>query len=100
MDAREVALLKTLLEGVDLPAEKQALVQYAAANGATPRQLGLVGGLTQDEYATIDEIGEELRPVQPEWKAEVPHQPSEESGLPPGRDEYTNPNPVSGAVRE
>jgi len=100
VDARDVAELQTLLEGVDLPAEKRQLVQYAAANGATSAQLALVGSLAQDEYDMIDEVGEELFPVQPEWDDEVPHQPREESGRPPGGDDYTNPAPVSGSVRE
>ncbi len=100
MDAREAAELQTLLEGVDLPAEKRELVRYAAANGATPTQLDVLGGLAQDRYRTIDEVGEELSPVQPERADDVPHEPKEESGLPPGGDEYTNAAPVSGYVRD
>src|SRR5581483_1651676 len=91
VDAREVAELQTLLEGVDLPAEKRELVRYAAALSGTPTQLRLLGGLAQDEYGTIDEVGEELFPGQPVRADEVPHQPREESGAPPGGDEYTNP---------
>lgn len=100
MDFAEVAALQTVLEGVRLPAERRALVQYAAGQGATPPQLGLLARLPDEEFGTIDAVGESLLRVQPEYETPVPHEPKEESGAPPGGDDYTNPSPVSGFVRE
>src|SRR2546423_9700879 len=93
VELKEVAELQTVLEGIDLPAEKSALVSYAAAQGATPAHLGLLAGLPDREFEAIDEVAECLMPVQPERADEVQHEPKEESGLPPGGDEYTNPLP-------
>jgi hypothetical protein len=100
MELIDVAELQTVLEGVDLPAEKAELIRYAARQQATPTQLGLLASLPDEEFDTIDAVAERLLSVQPEYKAEVPHEPKEESGLPPGGAEYTNPSPVSGFVRE
>ncbi len=85
----DVAVLQTVLEGVNLPAEKGELIQYAAAQAASSAQLGLLAGLPEKEFDTIDEVAECLIRVQPEYADEVPHQPREESGLPPGGDAYT-----------
>jgi hypothetical protein len=100
MELTDVAELQTLLEGVGLPAEKAQLVSYAAAQGATPTHLGLLASLPDREFGTIDELAECIVRVQPEYEDEVPHAPREESGQPPGGDDYTNPSPVSGFVRE
>jgi hypothetical protein len=100
MELTDVAELQTVLEGVPLPVQKSELVQYAAAQAATPAQLGMLGGLPDREFDTIDEVAECLIRVQPEYEDEVPHEPTEESGPPPGGDEYTNPPPVSGFVRD
>jgi hypothetical protein len=100
MELMDIVVLQTLLEGVGLPAEKDELIRYAAREGATPIQLGLLQRLPDREYETIDEAAEELRSVQPQRQDEVPHEPREESGEPPGGDDYTTASPVSGAVRE
>jgi uncharacterized protein DUF2795 len=100
MELSDVAELQTLLEGVELPAEKPALVSYAGSQGAAPAHLGTLQGLPDREYDTIDEVAECLVRVQPEYADEVPHEPREESGQPPGGDDYTNPFPVSGSVRD
>lgn len=86
----DVAVLQVLLEGVPLPAEKDDLIRYAAREGATPGQLGMLARLPDRQFETIDEAAEELVPVQPEREDEVPHTPREESGDPPGGDAYTN----------
>lgn len=96
----DVAELQVIVEGVDLPAAKAQLVNYAATQGATPTQLALLAGLPDREFETIDELAECLVRVQPKYDDEVPHRPREESGQPPGGDDYTNPSPVSGAVRD
>jgi hypothetical protein len=96
----DVAELQVVLEGVELPVEKAALVRYAAAESATPTQLGLLASLPDRKFDTIDAIAECLNRVQPEYAAAVPHEPQEETGRPPGADDYTNPSPVTGAVRD
>jgi hypothetical protein len=89
MEPSDAAELQVLLEGVDLPAQKAELVRYAAEQGATPSQIGLLAGLPAEEFDTIDEVGEQLVPVQPGRENEVPHEPKEESGAPPGGEAYT-----------
>jgi hypothetical protein len=63
----------------------------------------LVGALEQlphREYQSLDDVGEALLPVQPEWPQPDPHEPRQESDLPPGGDAYTDRSGDSGAVRE
>ncbi len=100
MEFAAVAELRVVVEGVDLPAEKPALVRYAAAQGATPTQLDILRGLPDRDFETIDEVGEYLIRVEPQCEDDVPREPREESGAPPGGDEYTNPTPVTGFVRD
>lgn len=100
MELMEIAELQAALEGVSLPAEKPELIEYAAAQAVTPGQLRLLARLPERKFATIDEVAECLLAVQPKYAQEVPHEPREESDLPPGGDDYTNASPVSGAVRE
>ena len=100
MEFADVADLQVLVEGVRLPAEKSLLVVYAGVQGATTAQLELLAGLPDQEFATIDELAECLLSVQPKRQLEVPQEPHEESGAPPGGAEYTNPSPVSGSVRD
>lgn len=98
MELKDVAELQTLLEGVALPAERAELLDYAERQGASASQLGMLKGLPDEEFETIDEVAEELVPVQPQEEDEVPHEPKEESGDPPGGDAYTQKHPESGAV--
>ena len=92
MELLDAAVLQTLLEGVALPAEREELIRYAEREGATPTQLGMLARLPDREFETIDEVGEELVPVQPEREDEVPDAPREESGDPPGGDDYLKPS--------
>lgn len=92
MELLDAAVLQTLLEGIALPAEKAELIRYAEREGATPSQLGLLQRLPDRKFETLDAVGEELVPVQPEREDEVPHAPREESGEPPGGDDYTPVN--------
>jgi len=93
----EVATLQTLLQGVPLPASKSELIRYARRqDGAAP--MHLLDRLPDREYSSLDEVGEELAPVQPVAKLRT-RLPREESDLPPGGDDYVNPEPRSGAVR-
>jgi uncharacterized protein DUF2795 len=96
---REVAELQVLLEGVPLPAEKQELIEYA--HGQDDHGVaGLLERLADREYGSLDEVGEELIQVQPERPSPDPHQPREESDLPPGGDAYTSASNDTGRVRE
>ena len=99
MSAR-VAQLQVLLEGVALPAAKQDLLRYARGEGAAPAELALLEALPDRGYASIDEVGETLQPVQPATNGAQPERPQAESGLPPGGDAYTDPSPEPGRVRE
>jgi hypothetical protein len=95
-----VAELQVLLEGVSLPAARDALVDYARREGADPGALALLDGLPEREYASLDEVGETLHPVQPAFAKSQPHEPKAESGEPPGGDAYTDPASEPGRVRE
>jgi hypothetical protein len=91
------ARLEALLEGVPLPAQKRELVEYARK--LDPELARLVEGLPDREYRALDEVGEALVPAQPPPVPNHVESPREESGLPPGGDDYVNAAPVSGAVR-
>ena len=95
-----MAELQVVLEGVPLPNERASLVRYAVQQGATGEQLACLRELPERRYSTIDEVGEQLLPVQPPYEHEEPHRPREESGAPPGGDDYVNPRPESGEVRD
>ena len=99
MSTREVAELQVLLEGVPLPAGKKELIEYARDQD-DHRLAGLLERLEDREYGSLDEVGEELAPVQPERQSPDPHQPHEESDLPPGGDAYTSATNDTGRVRE
>jgi Protein of unknown function (DUF2795) len=94
----EVAVLQVLLEGVSLPASKDELIRYAREQN-DGRAVALLERLPDREYRRIDEVGEALAPVQPSAheQTELPH---EESGLPPGGDDYVAAHPTPGKVRE
>jgi hypothetical protein len=100
MDLARTAELQVLLEGVPLPATRRRLLEHARREHAKPLQLDALGGIPEREYRSIDEVGEELARVQPARPREVPHRPRASSGAPPGGDDYTNPRPESGAVRD
>ena len=87
-DEASLAELQALLEGVDLPAGKRELVDYARGHGADDSQLAALDRLHDDEYASLDDVAEALRPVQPTAPAVPPSPPEPESGAPPGGDEY------------
>lgn len=84
-----MAELQVLLEGVPLPNESSTLMRYALHEGATGEQLALLQQLPDRRFETIDEVAEELVPIQPGRDREVPPSPREESGDPPGGEAYT-----------
>jgi uncharacterized protein DUF2795 len=87
-----------VLEGAPLPAEKAALIEYAQRQGADQRLLGALRELPDREYRYLDDVGEQLAPVQPKSKREQ-KQPREESGKPPGGDDYTQIPTDTGRVQ-
>jgi hypothetical protein len=93
------AELQVLLEGVPLPADKQALIRHAREQQASPDELAALEQLPEREYDSLDDVGEALQPVQPVPAPRDAGQPRAESGLPPGGDAYTDPSPEPGAVR-
>jgi hypothetical protein len=86
------AQLKTALVGVPLPAEKAQLLEYAVRQHAEPLQLEALRSLPDREFESLDEIVEELLHVQPRDADEQPS-PHEESGAPPGGEDYTQADP-------
>lgn len=100
MELSTVAELQVLLEGVPLPVETPSLIRYAAHEGATASQIGLLSRLPQERWDTIDDVAERLVRVQPRREHGEPPEPEEEAGAPPGGDTYTQQHPESGAVRD
>ena len=96
---QRAAELQVLLEGVALPATRQKLIDYAAAQPHGASFEGELGRLPDRDYRTIDEVGEALAAVQPD-RSRRPPAPGPESGVPPGAEAYTDPSPEPGAVRE
>jgi uncharacterized protein DUF2795 len=88
MDLSAAAQLKTLLTGVGLPADKAALLVYAVRQHAEPRQIAAIRSLPEREYASLDEVTEELLHVQPRHDDTLPN-PREKSGARPGGADYT-----------
>jgi uncharacterized protein DUF2795 len=86
----DAAELKTALVGVPLPAEKPELLEYAVRQHAEPSLLAALRSLPDEKrFTSLDEVAEELRPVQPARTEGVPQRPREESGAPPGGKAYT-----------
>jgi Protein of unknown function (DUF2795) len=96
MDTQRAAELQVLLEGVRLPASRDELVRYAAREDA--RAAAELEQLPDGTYERLDDVGEALAPTQP-VRRDRPPPPAAESDLPPGGDDYLNPEPESGAVR-
>jgi hypothetical protein len=93
MDTARAAVLKTLLEGVPLPAEKSELLAYATSQHAEPDLLATLRRLPDKEYESLTDVVEELVHAQPQRRDGEPTTPREQSGAPPGADDYTNANP-------
>jgi hypothetical protein len=96
MNLQRAAEIQVLLEGMKLPAKRDELVHYAALQDAEAAVE--LERIPDREYKSIDEVGEELVPIQPHFPAEQPL-PHPESGRPPGGEDYLNPSPTPGAIR-
>jgi hypothetical protein len=97
---QSAALVQTILEGVSLPATRQELIDYARSQDAGERLLGMLGWIEDREYASLDEVGEEIAPVQPELAPPDAERPAVESDQPPGGSSYTDPHPDPGTIRD
>jgi hypothetical protein len=96
---RDAAELQVLLEGIPLPASKRELMAYARAQGGS-ELARLLERLPERKYRSLDEVGEELVPVQPDRSRSLPHEPRAESGSPPGGQAYADASAEPGWVRE
>jgi len=95
-----VAQLKAALVGVPLPAQKSELLEYAVRQRIEPQQLDALRSLPDREFESLDEVSEELLHVQPRELDGRPT-PREESGQPPGGDDYVEAHPSdTGRVRD
>jgi hypothetical protein len=96
MHLHRAAQIQVVLEGISLPASRDALIRYARSEDAeASRELER---LPERDYDTIDAVGEALTHIQPA-RRERERLPKPESGRPPGGDAYLRPFPESGAVR-
>jgi hypothetical protein len=100
MDHAAAAELKAMLHGVSLPAEKTTLLEYAVRQRADPAALAALRSLPDRAYASLDEVVEELVRVQPVRDDDVSPTPREESGAPPGGDDYSSLADDTGRVRD
>jgi uncharacterized protein DUF2795 len=101
MDTAAASELKATLQGVTLPAEKSGLLEYAVRRRAEPALLSALRTLPEREFASLDEVVEELVRVQPRHDHGGLPEPHEESGAPPGGEDYTNARPSdTGQVRD
>jgi hypothetical protein len=97
VNQQRAAELQSVLEGVPLPAQKRDLLSYAREQDES--SVADLQALPDREYSSLDEVGEALAPVQPQWPNPDVHEPRDESGEPPGGDAYVDPHPEPGAVR-
>jgi hypothetical protein len=57
--------LDSLLEGMPLPARRDEIVEHAEVEGAEEDLLAALRALPDREYETTNEVGESLRPSEP-----------------------------------
>ena len=88
MDFALAARAQAVLEGVELPAQKSRLLEYARTQDANGDVAGALTSMPDREYRSLDEVGEELAPVQPDRRPEEAVVPRAESGDPPGEEAY------------
>jgi hypothetical protein len=95
MNLQRAAEIQVVLEGVKLPATREQLVRYAALQDAEAAVE--LERITDREYESIDDVGEELAPTSP-VHVSAERLPKPESGKLPGGDDYLRPFPESGRV--
>lgn len=99
MSAQTSSLVQAVLEGVDLPATRRELIDYARRQRDGGTAASALERIPDREYESLDDVGEALAPAQPDRSSPQASAPREESGLPPGGDAYTNAEAEPGAVR-
>jgi hypothetical protein len=95
MNLQRSAEIQVVLEGVKLPATRDELVRYAGLQDAGAA--AELERISNREYESLDDVGEELAPTQPVQRSQD-RLPKPESGKPPGADDYLRPFPESGQV--
>jgi hypothetical protein len=88
MSFQRAALLQVLLEGVPLPAEKHALLDYARRQEGGGDLADDLERLPDRKFRSLDEVGELIVSVQPDFAQPGPL-PRPESAEPPGGEAYT-----------
>jgi hypothetical protein len=62
----EVAELRAALVGVELPADKARLLEYAVQQHVEPQQLDALQSLPDREFESLDDVVDALLHVQPD----------------------------------
>ena len=88
MDFALAARAQAVLEGVELPAAKSRLLAYARDQDADGEVERALAAIPDREYRSLDEVGEEVVPIQPDRGSAEAVVPRAESGDPPGGDAY------------
>ena len=96
---QDAAIAQVVLEGIPLPVRKETVIEYAQRQDPDPEILALLRTLPNEQFDTIDEIGEALAPVQPAFALPEAHLPREENDAVPGGDAYLDPSPEPGWIR-
>jgi Protein of unknown function (DUF2795) len=97
VNTQRAAEIQAVLEGVRLPATRADLVAYA--RGQDPDVVADLEGLPDEEFRSLDDVGE-LLTLAPTAPATVRDLPRPESGKPPGGEDYLTPHPAdTGRVR-
>jgi uncharacterized protein DUF2795 len=95
---QRAAEIQVVLEGIRLPATRDELVRYAAQYDITAA--AELERIPDREYERIDDVGEQLAPTSPQPPSPRPAAPKDESGEPPGGEDYVVPDPSdTGEVR-
>jgi Protein of unknown function (DUF2795) len=59
------SVVGSILEGMPLPARRDEIVEHAEVEGADDELLAALRALPDREYESTDEVGEALRPIEP-----------------------------------
>jgi hypothetical protein len=87
---RHAAIVQVVLEGVALPARRQALIAYAQRQNPPGGVLAVLERIPDREYAMLDEVGEAIAAAQPRTAPHRATEPRPESGDVPGGPAYVD----------
>jgi hypothetical protein len=82
------ANVEALLVGLALPATKDEILAYAREQPGGDRAAARLARIPDREYAAIQDVGEELEPVQPDRSTPRLEPATVESDAPPGGPAY------------